>query len=297
MARARKNGDARLRVQAEVLDRREGEDEPQLTAYAFGQSGKLLGRAELKGGAVELPVAATKEPAAVRVLVGPAVEGDDQEVLSTLMRLDAAERLVRPDQLEGAIAFPLDRIVWGCWFRTCLVRGKLLKRTSSGGLTVDLPVCGAEVEIYEVDPVTVILPKIPDDILDRLRDVIRRPWPAPPPEERFPGGLPFPPPGPFPGPGPNPGPLFVREAAANPALTRSAELGSVRDELAVAIADLRGEGEATRLGEASRASNNAEGGSQKEQVFRFAAGDHEEPSADEVVASTRALTQIPELVT
>ena len=98
---------------------------------------------------------------------------------------------MRPDQLGDVLQFPIDRDIWGCWLRFCVVRGTLLKRVVTGGLTVDLPVCGAEVEIYEVDPIWIILPKIPDLVIDRIRDLIRKPWPPPPPEERFPNGVPF----------------------------------------------------------------------------------------------------------
>ena len=38
----------------------------------------------------------------------------------------------------------------------------LLKRVTTGGIHVDVPVCGAEVEVYEVDPIPVIFARIPD---------------------------------------------------------------------------------------------------------------------------------------
>jgi len=162
MARARNGGRAGLRIEAETLDLRRGEDVPALTAYAFGQGGRLLGRAELKEGKGELHIAPTKEPEALRVVIGPPIDSEDeQEVLAALSRLDTPEVHVRGDQqLSEALRIPIDRAVWGCWFRFCTVRGTLLKRTTTGGINVDLPVCGAEVEIYEVDPVSVILPKI-----------------------------------------------------------------------------------------------------------------------------------------
>ena len=107
----------------------------------------------------------------------------------------------RPRPTRGEVARSDRSVHLGCWLRFCFVRGTLLKRTTTGGIHVDLPSCGAEVEIYEVDPVIVILPKIPDLVLERIREQIRKPWPPPPPpEERFPQGIAFPPRPPVAGP-------------------------------------------------------------------------------------------------
>src|SRR5918992_793251 len=221
MARTRKP--AGLRIEAETLDVRQDEEAPELVAYAFGQSGRLLARSGLSDGKGELRVPDAKEPEAIRVLVGPPIDREDPgEILAALMRLDVPERTIRPDTALDVLAFPIDRVLWRCWLRFCTVRGTLLKRVTTGGIHVDLPVCGAEVEIYEVDPIPVILPKIPDLVLERVRDLVRDP-PPPPPEERFRGGFPFPPPPPPPGPDPLPflGGL-VRRAA--PVLRRPARV-------------------------------------------------------------------------
>ena len=207
MARARngKGEVVRLHVDAPVLDVRTDEQAPPLTAYAFGSSGRLLDRADVKDGGTTLSFEQDAEPDQIRLLVGPRIDKEDEgELLSDLMRTRAAERLVRPGDLAGKIALPIDRALWRCWWLVCTVRGTLLKRVFSGGVAIDLPVCDAEVEIYEVDPVPIIVPRIPDWILERLRDVIRiprPPWPPWPPED----GLPFPP---RPGPGPDPAPFL-----------------------------------------------------------------------------------------
>src|SRR6266508_541409 len=244
MAREQKDASGgRVRIEAEALDVRKDEDAPPLVAYVFGQSGKLLGRSELKQGKGELKMPRLKEPEALRIMVGPPIDREDGgEVLSALMRLDAPELSIRADKLKDVLRFPVDRYLWRCWLRFCTVRGKLLKRITTGGLNVDLPACGAEVEIYEVDPVTVILPKIPDHIIDRIRDVIRRPWPPPPPEERFPGGLPFPPVPP--GPGPDPAPFLggpMRRGAGPVGRFEQVAIGiaPVRQELTSLLSELR----------------------------------------------------------
>ncbi len=64
-------------------------------------------------------------------------------------------------------------ILGGCWFRSaCFVRGTLLKRIVSGGVIVNYPVCHARVEIYEVDPIWIIIPKLPDFAIDHLKDLL-----------------------------------------------------------------------------------------------------------------------------
>ena len=212
MARARNTaGGGRLRIEAETLDVRKDEETPQLVAYVFGQNGRLLDRNDLDNGKGSLPVPSLKQPESLRVVVGPPIDTEDEgELLSALTRLDAPELQLRSDEIKESLLIPIDRYLWRCWFRFCTVRGKLLKRVWTGGLHVDLPVCDAEVEIYEVDPLPILLPKIPDYVIERIRDLVRKPWPPPPPpEERFPGGLTFPPKPP--GPGPDPGPLDLHE--------------------------------------------------------------------------------------
>jgi hypothetical protein len=295
MARARNGGRAGLRIEAETLDLRRGEDAPALTAYAFGQGGGLLGRAELKEGQGELHIAPTKEPEAIRVVVGPPIDSDDeQEVLTALSRLDTPEVHVRGDQqLSEALRFPIDRAVWGCWFRFCTVRGTLLKRTTTGGINVDLPVCGAEVEIYEVDPVSVIFPKIPDSIIDRIRHLVQQKFPPPPPpHERFPGGIPFPPPGPGPGPDPVPDFLtagvFQREpSAAAAGAARSIGIAPVRQELQALMS------ETTNVERAAKAS--ADEGKGEERTFAFSTGEATTVDEEEALASLRALADSPEV--
>jgi hypothetical protein len=70
-------GSGPLRIQAEVLDVGNNEAAPALFAYVFGQSGRLLGRTELKEGQGEFQLPELKEPENVRVLVGPHIEGEE----------------------------------------------------------------------------------------------------------------------------------------------------------------------------------------------------------------------------
>jgi len=179
-----------------------------LAVYAFSQGGKLMDAKPLDAkGEVALRVPIGAEGTNLRLLVGPRLEDQDRSV-AELMRRGAVERHLRVDRgaerLAIDISVGLDTIL--CWLRgLCVVRGTVLKRTTLGGQSIDLPVCNATVEVYEVDRFPIILPKLPKLVLDRLRDLILRPVPLPDP---IPDPLPGPFPGPFPpGPGPDPAPF------------------------------------------------------------------------------------------
>jgi hypothetical protein len=276
-------GTGPLRIQADVLDVGNNETAPTLTAYVFGQSGRLLGRTELKEGKGEFPLPELKEPENVRILVGPPIEGEEStKLLSTLTRLNAAELSARSDQFGETLPVAIDRGLWLCWLRFCNVRGTLLKRVTTGGLHVDLPVCNAEIEIYEVDPILVILPKIPDLVIDRLRDLVRKPWPPPPPPERVFGGLPFPPEPP--GPSPFLGSATkVRSTSVQARTTTS----NVRDEVLSVLAEQRGDEQLSR--------REAAEGEATERLFNFPSSDPTEVDAEEAMASVRALAEVAEI--
>ena len=103
----------------------------------------------------------------------------------------------------------------------------MIKRTTLDGQNIDLPVCDATVEVYEVDPLYIILPKLPKSVLDRLRDIILHPIPLPDP---IPDPLPGPFPGPFPPePGPGPDPFFAPRRVGDPQKVRSGGHGTAAD--------------------------------------------------------------------
>jgi len=176
----------------------------EVSVYAYSAGGRLLASAPVgKDGSAGLEVPLGNEATAARILVGPILEKPD---LGELMRRGAVEEHVRldPQALQSVtIAIPHD--IWPCWFLSrCTVRGTVLKRTTHDGRSLDLPVCGAEVEIYEVDPISILVPRLPDDVIEAIREKLRRPFPFP---------IPDPPPfedpvvvGP-PGPGPDPAPF------------------------------------------------------------------------------------------
>ena len=208
-----------LTVSADFIESEREEKRPQGFAYAFSSGGRLLAREALDPqGTANLTLSASTEGQEVRVVVGPeAVEEEDEEnaispeeqrvVLKAkiraadLLRRGAVEELVRidPNDLRPSVKISIFPESWRCWVLSrCLVRGTLLKRVGYNSL----PICNATVEIYEVDPISVLLPKLPDFEIERIRDfIINPPPPPPPPIEIFKNKIKrvFPPPssGPF----------------------------------------------------------------------------------------------------
>jgi hypothetical protein len=205
----------RLKVTANLLESKGADEVPKVAAYAFTSGGKLLAKeiVDSKGVAV-LTLPATEAPSRVRVMVGPDVEKDAARS-TELSRRGAEERLLRiePKDVSPAVEIAVVPDTWLCWLLgLCFVRGKLLKRIEREGIAVDLPVCHAAIEVYEVDPFHILIPRLPDHIIDKIREAIVKPFPPPPPEEFV---KPFPP---FPVAGP--GPEVLRKQMISAPATR-----------------------------------------------------------------------------
>ena len=215
-----------LSVDAPLLDLGPNDPAPATSVYAFSAGGAFLGQARVDGGRAELSLNVGQDATGLRLLAGPASD-DKQPDLGELLRRGAQEQHLRveakTERLQIELALPSD--IWRNWLLTrCLVKGTLQKRVLRDGVSIDFPVCRATVEIYEVDPIWIIVPKIPKSLLDRLREVILQPIPRPDPPIEIPGlGGPFPGPFPKPTPGPDPAPFSAPFSApfARSALTRA----------------------------------------------------------------------------
>jgi hypothetical protein len=280
-------GNIELKVSIDFEDVREGDDEPQLAAYAFSSGGSLIHHARLKAkSGVVLEVPAREEAQAVRVVVGPRGSAEKETPLADLLRLRAVERTIRvePGAAEAEAHFVLPRPVWICWLLgLCTVRGTLLKSVQSGGVQIDMPVCDAEVDVYEVYPVPILVSRIPEDILERLRSIIRFP---PPPSPLSPEDGPF---GPLP---PDPGPEFgaIQElltAAQGQAAISTPQL-PVRTE-----GDFVSRSELAQLAEERFAQQQApaEVVVEQERTVALVPEPVKAPSLDEAVSVVRALAE------
>lgn len=218
-------------VQTQLVDVQPGDRTPALGIYVFSSEGTLLTSAPVGEKETLLSLDAPASVARLRVVAGPRTD-DGQAELGELLRRGAREQFLRiaPDGLRAQVRFAIYPDIWRCWLKSaCVVRGNLYKRVPIGGQYENFPVCDATVEVYEVDPLWIILPKLPDAIIDRLRDIILRPVAIPEP-------IPGPDPAPFAraamAPAPErraPAPAAAAALAALPqatALRYSAQVGS-----------------------------------------------------------------------
>lgn len=182
-----------LEIRASITER--PTDLGNVVAYAFSQGGALLDMQALdKGGNTRLALPVGKEGQAVRVVLGPEMDKDALDVGELLRRggVDAHVALRPGTEKLAPLTFDIGPDVWQRWVgRWCTVKGTLEKSVISGGVSLRLPVCNAAIDIYEVDPWPLIIVKLPDLEIDRLRDIVVGPWPPvdlpvpPRPPERF----------------------------------------------------------------------------------------------------------------
>ena len=172
-----------ISVNVNVHPSSSGEKAPKAEVYAFTSNGRFLTRAAVGGeGATVLKVPVGSAASEARIVVGPQISGDQAPTLSDLTRRGASEQFVRIQRGEkiSPLRFELPWEIWHCWIRFCLVKGSLLKRVITGGLPVDLPVCGAEVQIWDVEPIEILLPRLPISIIEKLRQIVLNPVQLPP---------------------------------------------------------------------------------------------------------------------
>ena len=191
-----------MRVQFSVPFEEAPEESLDLAAYVTDRrTGDVIASKPIKEGRFDLDLDEARVHG-LSISIAPVRPdlGDALPTRSQLERLRAYEPVFRFDpKLKKydlqEIPAELSRFWWLCF---CRVRGKVVKPVTSGGVTVDMPVCHARVHICEVDPIWIILERLPDPDIFRLRDdlleVIERPIPVPP-EPPWPIG-------PEPGPGP-----------------------------------------------------------------------------------------------
>lgn len=168
-----------LEVRALISER--PDELPRLIAYAFSQGGALLDLQALdQEDYARLSIPVGNEAQSVRVVLGPEVDKDLIDA-GELLRRGGIDRhvAVRPNlERLAPLVFEVGPDIWRRWIgRFCVVNGTLLKSVVSGGVVLRLPVCNAEVDIYEIDPWPIIIAELPRLDLERLRDVVDGPWP------------------------------------------------------------------------------------------------------------------------
>lgn len=175
-------------VQVKFTD---AQDLPELSVYAFHGKGTLLDIKPLEKNTLSLDLPARLNGQQIELVIAPRPDNEKEiPSLASLKKLGGfslRKRLLLEKPNFELIIPPYDFLRW-C---RCLVRGRLVKRfTLPDGTVTERPVCNARVHICEVDSWRILLPKIPDldiyrlrdDLLDKLRVIPqpRPPFPIPP---------------------------------------------------------------------------------------------------------------------
>ena len=220
----------------------------------------------------------------MRVLIGIAPMHERRPGLAELVRQGAQEYHVKagPGLEPGPIDAIIDASIWRCWLDFCYVTGTLLKRVNRNGVPIDMPVCDATVGIWEVEPIEIILSRVPVETLDWLRRLIVDP-PAVAPSRQL--GTPFPPPG----PGPDPGPLLALSQLGGVApASRPATPPDTGFEPATGIAQAAS---VTREGESARARSAMTMTSTRARVAEAESA----PDAGAIAAAVTALAGVQDI--
>jgi len=165
---------------------------PEMAAYLFTHQGKLVGSAAVqKGGArVELPT--ELDGRTVELVLGPPLPKDGPAPdLGALVRAGAYKDVVRVLRERPEITLKVPIAVLPLWC-ICVVRGRVVKRmTLPNGSVVERPVCNTRVHVCEVDRIRLVIDRLPeldlkrlrDDLLDKLHEIpVRIPFPIPEPD-------------------------------------------------------------------------------------------------------------------
>jgi hypothetical protein len=172
----------KLKVSVDLLGKDGSATSGDAAVYAFTKGGRMIARASLSDdGIAVLPIPVPGEASVINVVAGPASEAK-QATMTEFLRRGGQRQSVRvsPDIMEASAEIKVIRDHWVCWFLSrCYVPGRLVKRTELDGMQIDLPVCGAEVGVYEVDPIPLLIARLPDSIIERFRRWVLEPDPWP----------------------------------------------------------------------------------------------------------------------
>jgi hypothetical protein len=165
-----------------------------LQAYVFSSGGKPLGSSPINAGkAAVIKVPKELDGRTIEVFLGPATQdGEKEPDANTLKRAGAYSLPGRYLAERPEINITIPGTILPGWCR-CNVNGRVINRVNlPDGSVEEQPVCNARVHICEVDPWVIILPRIPDSIIEKLRDDIldkfrevNPPIPIPRPDPRF----------------------------------------------------------------------------------------------------------------
>jgi hypothetical protein len=178
-----------LRLQVELRLSDQAEPAAPLAAYAFANDGKLLAAAPLAKGVATLDLPVELNGRTLAVIVAPQLDkGMPVPSREAMRRAGGYEKPLRLAGDKPVLRIEVPSLVFPRWC-FCLVRGRLVRRFSlPDGTVAERPVCHARVHVCEVDRIPIVISRLPEPDLFRLRDellaklrVIPRPVPEPDP--------------------------------------------------------------------------------------------------------------------
>jgi hypothetical protein len=235
-----------LKMPARLVFKVQTEGKPakpiDFAAYVFSRDGTFLTSVPVKAGAAEISIEEGKARGARVFFAPPLPEGQSNRAptLSLMEKSRAYEAswTFDPKAKEYAI-LPIPEYNWKFWpFCSCRIRGHVVKPVTINAVSYDMPVCHARVHICEVDRFPILIERLPDPIILRLRDeltkLILKPYP------------------PIPGPGPVESRLRINPNVAGLAPATTSELqAGVSSEMS------SGSAEATPMAAVEQTSSNA----------------------------------------
>jgi hypothetical protein len=141
--------------------------------YAFTRDGKFLAAAPVAEGRVTVPIS-PEQAAGAQIFIGPALRPNDAPTLALMEKMHAYKPILRLDPLKPEQELlPIPEVVWKLWcLRLCHVRGRVVKPVAVAGVVENKAVCHAKVHICEVDLLRLVLLKLPELVIWRLRDEV-----------------------------------------------------------------------------------------------------------------------------
>ena len=178
----------------------EGKPEKPITLsiYAFDEKGEAISVARVKENIASIALTDDQAKKARIVLAPSSAEGVKEERLNfdQVQRRQAYMPKWKFDpKIRKYELAPVPEIIWKYWrWCKCQVKGKIVKKITVGTTIEEWPVYMARVHICEVDPLWLILKRLPDREILRLRDDLLKevgnPIPQPPePPVQFEKGL------------------------------------------------------------------------------------------------------------
>lgn len=169
------------------------EESVELLGYLFDARDKLIASAPVRDGKAVFDIDAQRLGRARLFIAPKSANLPGSPTVDMLKRAGSYEPALRLDPATNHYTLkPILAEMWRRWILcVCHVPGRVVRPIELAGHVQDLPVYHARVHLCEVDRIPILLARIPDSILLKLREELLRVWPpipGPPPELRQPIG-------------------------------------------------------------------------------------------------------------